>query len=605
MAVRETLPLLSRSRPGDEREARERPLDFGLILRLFHYTRPHAARRNGLLALVLLRSVQLPCLTWLIAAVINGPIASGDLADLGWGVLAFVALALFTQITMHFRQLWALELGESVVYDLRGDIFRHLQAMPMSFYNRAKVGRIISRMTSDVEDVRVGVQEVLFVTMVQLGQMAVAAGFMLWYNARLFLIVLALAPILWGINRVFHRRLSRSLRDVQESFSRITANLAESVNGIRVTQGFARQETNAKMFGALVADHGEYNHVVSRDQGMFLPLLDLSGQFFIAVLLGVGGALALASTGQAAVGDLVGFFFMASMFFAPITAIGTQYHQALTAMAGAERIFRLLDTPPEWSDDQTAREPPDIEGRVEFQAVSFGYDPERLVLHDLNFHVEPGQSVALVGHTGGGKTSLVNLLAKFHRPLEGKILVDGVDLAEFQAGAWRRRLGIVPQHNFLFSGTVLENARFARPEATFDEVIDAALRLDCLDAINELPQGFETPVGERGASLSLGQRQLVCFLRAMVANPRILILDEATSSVDALTEWKLQRALAALMEDRTSFVIAHRLSTIRDCDLVLVLDHGRIVEHGVHEELLPMGGHYAKLYERFASAAAA
>lgn len=564
-------------RRADDYESDRHPLELRLVSRIFGYTRPYRAKRNWLLLLVFLRSLQLPGLTWLTAAVITGPVQRHDVAGVAWGTLAFAALAVFTQVVMHYRQRLALELGEAVVHDLRRDLFAHLVRLPMSFFNQTRLGRVISRMTSDVENVRAGVQEVLFVSIVQIGQMIVAAAFMLWYDAALFLVVLGLAPLLWLINKHFHRRLSQTLRAVQESFSRVTSTLAESVNGIRVTQGFVRQETNAEIFGELVADHSQFNLAVTRSQGIFLPLLDLNSQLCYAALLLVGGYRVLV-TGGAEVGDLVGFLFMAGLFFSPITVLGNQYNQALTAMAGAERVFRLLDTQPDWQDAADAVELPGIVGRVEFQHVSFGYDPQRLVLRGIQFTAQPGQTVALVGHTGSGKTTITNLIAKFYQPTSGRVLIDGHDIAGVTSQSLRRQIGIVLQQNFLFSGTVLDNIRLGKPGASDAEVVEAVRSLDCLDMLEALPRGLHTQVGERGTSLSLGQRQLVCFARAMLADPRILILDEATSSVDTVTEARVQSALAVLLEGRTSFVVAHRLSTIRNADQVIVLDDGCIVE---------------------------
>ena len=347
------------------------------------------------------------------------------------GAAGFGALALSTQFVMHFRQRLSLELGEAVVCDLRTALFEHLQRMPIGWYHRTKIGRIISRMTSDIEDVRVGVQEVLFVSLVQVIQMCVAAACMLWYEATLFLIVLGLAPVLWFINRHFHQRLSEALRNMRRSFSRVTATLAESVIGVRVTQGFVRQEENARIFRDLAEDHSTYNTAVLRTHGLFIPLLDLNNQFFIAVLLIVGGYRVLSPGSTTSIGDMVGFFFMANMFFSPISVLGDQYNQAMTAMAGAERLFALLDTPPEWSDPPGAK--PVAERRWENRirrSVTFGYDPERPVLHDVHFLAEPGQTIALVGHTGSGKTTITNLIAKFYLPTSGQILLDGQDLHE-------------------------------------------------------------------------------------------------------------------------------------------------------------------------------
>ena len=501
----------------------------------------------------------------------------------------------------HFRQLFALEIGETVANGLRADIFAKVQRQPMSFFHRTKFGRIISRVTSDVEAMRVGIQDVLFVSIIQFGQMVFIAAVMAYYDVVLFLVVAAMAPVLWTVNNHFRMRFSRLTRASQESFSRVTATLAESVNGIRVTQGFVRQETNAGLFRSLLADHSRYNIDLARASAVLAPLLDLNSQFFVAILLMFGGWRVL--HGSMAAGDLVAFFLLANSFFSPITIIGNQYNQALVAMAGAERVFRLIDTPMDWEDDPAAvalpRPPAGGGARVEFRAVSFGYDPSRLVLHDVNFTAEPGQTVALVGHTGSGKTSIVNLVSKFYLPTLGGVFVDGREIRTVASGSLHRQMGLVPQQNFLFSGTVLENIQMSRPDAPEEEIRDAARRLGCLDVIEALPRGFRTEVGERGSGLSVGQRQLICFARALLADPRIVVLDEATSSIDALTEARLQKALVTLLRGRTSFIVAHRLSTIRHADLVLVLDRGRIVERGTHPQLLAAGGHYAALHRQF------
>jgi ATP-binding cassette subfamily B protein len=593
------LTLVQRTRDDDEDEEQFKPLAWSLVRRLFTYSRPVQAKVRRLVALTIIRSMQLPALTWVVALVITGPIAHARAAGLALGVLGYGLLAITTDGLFHFRQRYALEIGETVVNGLRADIFAKMQRQPMSFFHRTKLGRIISRVTSDVEALRTAMQDVFFVCVVQFGQMLFTAAVMLWCDRVMFLLVLALAPILAVVNNHFRMKVSRLSRASQESFSRVTATLAESVNGIRVTQGFVRQDMNAGLFRSLLADHSNYNVALARSSAILTPLLELNSQFFVAILLIVGGWRVL--HGHMVMGDLITFFLLSNMFFAPFAVIGNQYNQALIAMAGAERVFSLIDTPPDWEDAPEAQAlARDGSGAaVEFRGVSFGYHPDRRVLHDINFSVAPGQSVALVGHTGSGKSSIINLIAKFYLPTEGELLIDGREIRTLSSHSLHRQMGIVPQQNFLFGGTILDNIRLSLPEASAADVRAAAARLDCLDLFEALPQGLDTEVGERGAGLSLGQRQLICFARALLADPRIVILDEATSSVDALTEDRLQKALLTLLRGRTSFIVAHRLSTIRHADLVLVLDQGRIVERGTHPGLVAAGGQYAALYQQF------
>jgi ATP-binding cassette subfamily B protein len=593
-------------RKEDDREPDKRPLDLGLITRLIGYMRPYAVKRNWLFLMVVLRSIQLPLVAWSIGAVIDGPIAHyAPFSSIVWGAVGVLAITGSTQIVFHFRQRLALELGESVIHDLRQQIFEHLLRMPMSFYNKTKIGRIISRVTSDCESLRVGVQDVLFVSLVGVGQMLTAGLLMLYYDWALFSVVVAMSPILWGLNRYFRKKLSIGYRVVQESFSRLTATLAESINGVRVTQAFVRGETNSNLFKELLDWHGNNVMKAVRLEGLLMPLLELNSQTFIAAILLVGGYRVLSPEIQMPPGDLIRFFFLANIFFSPIQILGNQYNQALTAMAGAERVFGLLDRQPEWSDTTEAYALPPIRGRVELVGVTFGYDPERPVLHEINLTAEPGQTIALVGRTGSGKSSIINLIARFYLPQQGQVLIDGHDTRGITGQSLHHQMGIVWQQNFLFTGSIKDNIRVGLPAATDDEVVEAARQLDCLDLLEALPQGLDTQVGERGASLSLGQRQLVCFARAMLANPRILILDEATSSVDTLTELRIQKSLASLLAGRTSFVVAHRLSTIRGANQILVLENGHIIQRGTHAELLAMSGEYAHLLEQFSRGVAA
>ncbi len=601
---------LVRRLADDEIEEVQKPLEWSLIRRMFGYAEPHRRKLTALTILSIIRAAQLPALVWISTLIIKGPISQGHVAGLWLGVVGYAALSLTTDGLFHYRQRYALEIGEAVVNGLRADLFAKVQRQPMSFFHRMKLGRIIGRVTSDVESLRVGIQDVLFVSAIQAGQMLFSAVVMALSDWAMFLVVLGLAPVLWVINRHFRVRLSLYSRAASDSFSRVTATLAESVNGIRVTQGFVRQETNAGLFRQLLADHSRYSIALARTSAILTPLLELNSQFFVAILLMFGGWRVF--HGDMGVGDLITFFLLANQFFSPIAVIGNQYNQALVAMAGAERVFRLIDTKPDWEDASDAVDLPDPrpsrrEGgevaaqgmRVDFKAVSFGYDPARPVLHAVSFSAAPGQTIALVGHTGSGKSSIINLASKFYLPTFGELLIDGREIRTITSQSLHRQMGVVQQQNFLFSGTVLENIRVAKPDATEAEVRQAAAQLDCLDVLEALPRGLLTDVGERGSSLSVGQRQLVCFTRALLADPRLVILDEATSSIDAMTEARLQHALLGLLRGRTCFVVAHRLSTIRHADLVLLLEQGRVVERGTHVELLALGGRYAALYRQF------
>ena len=590
---------LSRARVQD-REVEARQLDLGLFRRMFSYTHPYRKQRNLLFLLVLMRGIQVPTIGWSISAVINGPISDGNWSGTIYASFGFVMLCAFTQWTMHYRQLIALRLGEAAVFDMRRDVFAHILRQPLSFYHRFRLGRLLSRVTSDIEVIRSGIQNVIFVSMVQGAQMAGAAVFMIWYNWRLFLAILLLSPIIYFIHNYFRRRISEAARAVQASFSRVTSSLAESVKGIRVTQGFVREDVNAGIFTRLVEDHSRYNLNVTRNTSVYLPLLELNGQLFLGATLALAGWGALEAGWDTSVEDLVAFFFLSNIFFGPLQALGNQFQQALASMAGAERVFRLLDTEPDWMDKAESVDAPPLKGAVRFDHVDFSYDGKTTVLRQVDFEVRPGQSVAIVGHTGSGKSTIIQLLSKFYPCTGGRILLDRLDINNLTSESVHSQMGMVLQQNFLFAGSLLDNIRLGNPDATETEVLKTLADLECIDLIEAMPDGLHTRISENGQGLSLGQRQIICFARALLADPSILILDEATSSVDTITEARLQNALGKLLKGRTSFIVAHRLSTVRKADLILVLDHGQIIERGNHESLMGMEGTYARLYRQFA-----
>lgn len=585
-------------------EDRPRSISWRVLGRIYGFTNPHAGKRNLVFLLTSLRSVQRPAMGFAIGWTVNEAITPGNWNNVLLGAGAFTLLALVTEIAFHFRQRLTLELGESVVHDLRSAFFHRLQEMPLSYFNRTKVGSILSRMISDIENVRRGVQQVFFFTPMLFGTMAFSTALMLYQNALLFTILIAIAPVIAGINRVFHWRMTQASRAVQRSQSRVTGKVAESVRGMRIIQGYVQEDYNLGQYVELVSQHAANNVRLGGSQAVYLSLLEFNSQVFLALLLSVGGVGAVSGWSGIEAGDVITFFFLSNYFFWPLQQIGRLYTTSVMATAGAERIFAVLDEKPDWEDPPQAKTLPRVAGRIDIRELSFGYRRDQTVLHDINLSIAEGQTVALVGETGSGKSTLANLIAKFYLPRSGVILVDGRDLAEHTTASWRQQIGIVPQLNFLFTGTVMENIRMGRLGASDAEVRQAAAALECLQAFENLPDGLNTLVGENGYSLSLGIRQLICFVRAWLANPRVLILDEATSAIDTLTEARVQKALNKLLAGRTNIIIAHRLSTVRQADVIYVLSHGLIIEQGSHAELLSQGGHYAKLYAQFTASLA-
>ncbi len=565
-------------------------------LRVFRLLHPYRVKRNWLFFCVFLRGLQQPLFAWAVGAIIDGPIAhQSSMQSIALAVAGLALLAIVMQITLHFRQRLTLELGESVVNDLRRKAFEHLQRMPMSYFYNTKVGRILSHLQGDCNSVRIGVQDVLFVSLVGLGQMLFAGIIMAYYSLTLFAIVIGMTPVFWLVNRVFQTKLSQAYRDVQESFSRVTAWIAESLSGIRVSQAFARNELNCKQFEAMIDNHADKNMHAARISGIFLPLIELNSQLFIAALIAVGGYLATQPDSSTSVGDLIQFFFLANIFFSPVQVLANQYNQALTAIAGAERVFELIDQPPDPIDLSGSLQLPVVRGEVEFREVVFGYSDDKPVLHGVSFIAKPGQTIALIGSSGGGKSTITQLIARNYVAQQGAVYLDGHNIRELTRETLTRNIAIVPQHNYLFTGSIADNIRFACPGLTDDSIWNLLCEMGCHELFEQLPEGIDSQVGTRGSALSSGQKQLICLARALAVRPSILILDEATSSIDVQTEKTLQKAIEYILEDRTAFIVAHRLSTIQHADQILLIDQGRIKQKGTHAELMLSVGPYADM----------
>jgi ATP-binding cassette subfamily B protein len=515
----------------------------------------------------------------------------GALNAWGWVYIALAALSAGFYYVQLTSTGW---IGHRLLLGLRRDMFAHLQKLSLRFYDNNEVGRVMSRVTSDVTSLQDLMTSGFLTIIGDIAGIGISIGFLLYFDVRLALVTFTVVPILVVTMWVWQSYSRQAFIQVRQAIAVVNANLQENVSGVRVIQSLSREDENAKRFDDINQQNLRANVYAGRLTAAVTPAVEVIVAIGMSLVVGYGGYLVL--HGNMGVAALVGFALTLQLFFDPVRDLVLQYTQLQRAMAGGERVLEVLDTKPEFEDAPDAIDVDDITGRVDFNHVTFRYVDDVPVLDDIDIHVRPGETIAFVGQTGAGKTTLTALISRFYDVTEGAIEIDGIDVRKISHRSLSRRMGLVLQEPFLFSGTVAENIRYGREDATDDEIEEAARTVGAHDFIARLEKGYDTYLHERGMNLSVGQRQLISFARAILARPRILILDEATANVDTQTEVIVQRALNTLLEGRTSFVIAHRLSTVRNADRIIVLEHGRIVEQGKHDDLLALGGRYANLY---------
>ena len=574
----------------DRREVRL--YDHGVAVRLAGYLRGQERRLGVAVAAIIVYAVTVAALPWIIRQVVDSHIPAGDKSAVDLAALAFAAVVTVQFVTNYLHRRLDAFVGQEILYRLRTDLFDHVQRLSMSFFDRNEAGRVMSRVQNDTRDLE-GFVSVIVLTVADILSLAGIVAAMVAMSPSLAALTLTVVPLLITVIWVWQRLAREPRMRARTTFASVNSHLQETISGIRVVQSLSREQANMRRFSA-VNDDALYAALRRARYWSFVnPAAAALGGFGVGLVVVFGGGEVL--DGSLGAGVLIAFAIYVERFFQPIRSITQNYNGLHEGMAAGSRVFELLDIEPDISDRPGAATMPHIKGQVRFEGLGFEYQPGVPVLQDVSLTVEPGQTVAIVGPTGAGKTTLVSLLLRLYEPTAGRVLVDGHDIRSVQRDSLVHQTSIVMQEPVLFTGTIRENIRYSHDEVTDEDVERAARVVGAHEFIERLPDGYDTELQERGGNLSLGQRQLVSFARALAADPRILVLDEATAYVDTYTEMLIQRGLRELLRDRTSLVIAHRLSTVRSADKIVVMDQGRIVEQGTHDDLVAAGGLYARL----------
>ncbi len=578
---------------SEDEKARDRGK---VVRRLVRYLRPYWLPVTGAFVLTLINAGAQAVGPFLIGRAVDIFITAGDRSGLGNTMLTLIAVYSAGMLSMRY-QIYLMSLaGQKVLADMRVKIFDKVEELSLQYLESKEAGDLMSRLVNDIDAINSFFSQGLTQSIGALFALIGVIVAMLALNWQLALATLAIVPFMLLTTGGFARLARRAFRRTRETIGDVSADLQEELDGVKVAQAFNRGELNIRRFAERNAANRDANVSANAVTSAFAPAMDVLSTLDTAIVAGYGGFLAV--NGVVTVGVVVAFLQYVQNFFRPIQTVAQVWTLAQSAFAAAERVFELVDTVADIQDAPDAEQLPVLYGRVTFEDVTFAYEPGRPVLQKVHLEAEPGQTVALVGPTGAGKSTLVSLIPRFYEVSEGGVSLDGRDVRQVTQESIRAQIGMVLQEPFLFSGSVMENVRYGRLDATDEEVVEAAKAANAHDFITRLPDGYDTEVGERGGMISQGQRQLVSIARAILADPRILILDEATASVDTRTEALIQKALAHLLAGRTSFVIAHRLSTVRNADVILALDEGEVVERGTHDDLLTRDGLYADLYRR-------